>query len=71
MTHCFYRDCSDDFTIIDEDERRVASEVTAFANSWKAMASCPEAGSQPFCMWGDGVEFEKRLLTGMTKTSYS
>ena len=58
------RDCSDDFTVIDDDDRRIVTEVTSFANSWKAVDTCPEAGSEPFCAWGSGVDLEKRLLTG-------
>lgn len=58
------RDCSDDFTIMEDDEPRVVKDIPIFANSWKALAACSEAGSEPFCSWGPDVAMDERLLTG-------
>jgi len=60
----FNYDSLDDFTILHGGKQMIVDDVSKFANSWKGELYCPDAGSEPFCRWGEEAPTSERLLTG-------
>ena len=54
----------DDLTILHGGKQMIVDDVSKFANSWKGELYCPDAGSEPFCRWGQEAPISERLLTG-------